>query len=167
MAIIGGVTVTGFIAPSTTGDTYAVIDPIYGIDGLRSVANSTQRNAIPSLRRRYGMLVFQQDTNVYYQLLQSPWVFTDSDWQALAFTTGSTSANEFVDYFSASGNGQTVFSNVLTMTPNDVTKTKFFINGVKYRYGNLYDYTISGGTSVIWTGPFNILTTDELNMIYF
>jgi len=166
MGIIGGVTVTGFIAPSTTGDTYAVIDPIYGIDGLRSVANSVERNAITTLRRRHGMIVFQQDNDNYYKLLPSPWINTDADWNLLNFgSSGSTS--EVVVYFSATTIGQTVFNSVLPITPLDITGTKFFINGVKYRYGSSYDYIITGGTSVIWSGPFNILTIDELNMIYF
>ena len=33
---LGGVKITGFISPTDTNDTYAVIDPIYGIDGLRN-----------------------------------------------------------------------------------------------------------------------------------
>lgn len=37
MAIPGTVTVTSIIAPTSTGDTYPVIDPRYGIDGLRNV----------------------------------------------------------------------------------------------------------------------------------
>lgn len=85
MSIYGGVTVTGFIAPSSSGDTYAVIDPFYGIDGLRSVANSIERNAIPTLRRRMGMMVYQQDIDTYYKLLPSPWTNTDSDWTVITF----------------------------------------------------------------------------------
>ena len=57
MSILGGVSVYGFIAPSTTGDTYAVIDPIYGIDGFRNVNSISEMNAIPNERRRAGMQV--------------------------------------------------------------------------------------------------------------
>ena len=167
MAIIGGVTVTGFIAPSTTGDTYAVIDPIYGIDGLRSVGNSIQRNAVTTLRRRQGMIVYQQDNDSYYKLLAPPWVNNDVDWRLLNLGSSGSTVSEIVFYFSASTQGQTVFNSILPTTPSDITETKFFINGVKYRYGSPYDYIITGGTSVIWSGPFNLLTTDELNMIYF
>ena len=33
----GGVGVMGYLSPMDTRDTYPVIDPIYGIDGLRNV----------------------------------------------------------------------------------------------------------------------------------
>lgn len=80
MSIPGSVTVTGFIAPTDTSDTYPVIDPIYGIDGLRSVADSTERNSIPDDRRRYGMIVFTRSDGKYWQLLNSPWTGTNTDW---------------------------------------------------------------------------------------
>lgn len=165
MSIFGGVRVTGFISPSTSGDTYAVIDPIYGIDGLRSVANSVERNAVTTLRRRAGMIVYQQDNDNYYKLLPSPWTNTDSDWVVLGFS-GAT-AEETVVYFSASTVGQTYFNSVLPTTPTDITETKLFINGVKYRYGINYDYIITGGTSVVWYSSFEIDPVDEICVTYF
>ena len=173
MGIFGGVTVTGFIAPSTTGDTYAVIDPIYGIDGLRSVADSTERNAITTLRRRHGMIVYQRDNDTYYKLLASPWTYTDTDWdvaflspvQIQSLIVSAITANEIVTYFSASTVGQTYFNSILPSTPTDLEKTKFFINGVKYRYD--FDYVITGGTSVVWTGPFDLDNYDDMCMIYY
>lgn len=89
MAILGTVTVTSIIAPTSSADTYPVIDPLYGIDGLRSVADSIERNAIPDLRRREGMLVYQRDNSTYYKLLTSPWVGNDTDWSV--FNSGSAS----------------------------------------------------------------------------
>lgn len=69
MAIIpGAVPVAGFIGPTDDTDVYAVIDPIYGIDGLRSVANLTERDNITTERRRHGMLVFVRSNSNYYQL---------------------------------------------------------------------------------------------------
>lgn len=90
MAVIAGsVTVTGFIAPTDTTDTYPVTDAVYGMDGLRSVADATARNAIPDERRRHGMIVFTQDDGKYWQLQASPWDGTNGDW--VEFTLPSTS----------------------------------------------------------------------------
>ena len=52
--IPGSIPVTGFIGPTDSNDTYAVTDALYGIDGLRSVTGSTQRNLISIERRREG-----------------------------------------------------------------------------------------------------------------
>ena len=51
--------VTGTIGTDTT-ETLAAIDPIYGIDGLRSVTGSTVMYAIAPARRRIGMIVYNQ-----------------------------------------------------------------------------------------------------------
>jgi len=71
-AIPGSVSVTGLMAPTDSTDTYAVTDQQYGIDGLRSVADHTTRNAITTARRRYGMLVFTQNDGLYWTLNNSP-----------------------------------------------------------------------------------------------
>ena len=68
------------MAPTDSGDDYAVTDAVYGRDGLRSVADNAARNAITEDRRREGMLVFTQDAKKYWKLLASPWLGTDSDW---------------------------------------------------------------------------------------
>jgi hypothetical protein len=78
-SIPGGVPVLGFMSPNDDLDTYPVIDPIYGIDGLRSVADNTERDAITAQRRREGMLVYTQDSNTYWQLAAdlTTWVETN------------------------------------------------------------------------------------------
>jgi hypothetical protein len=68
-AIPGGVRFTGFVSPSDTADTYAVIDNIYGKGGYREVANNTERDAITVPRRREGMMVYVQDVHKFYYLL--------------------------------------------------------------------------------------------------
>lgn len=78
-AINGSIPVTGFIGPTDSADTYAVTDPIYGIDGLRNVADNTERNAISEERRRAGMWVGTSDKK-YWSLNDGPWLFDDSDW---------------------------------------------------------------------------------------
>jgi hypothetical protein len=91
-AIPGSVSVTGILAPTDTTDTYAVTDPGYGIDGLRSVADLAARNAIPDARRRFGMLVFTQSDQMYWTLKVGPWSGTDSDWTALTLSASTTVA---------------------------------------------------------------------------
>lgn len=86
--IPGGVRFTGFVAPSDDSDTYAVIDPFYGIDGWRSVADTTARDAIPTDRRREGMVVVTQDTGTAYQLKGG---ITNSDWSEGTGKTASYS----------------------------------------------------------------------------
>ena len=44
--LIGGIGIMGFISPMNTEDTYAVIDPIYGVDGLRNVSAVEDLNLI-------------------------------------------------------------------------------------------------------------------------
>lgn len=99
-SIPGSVTVTGFIAPTDTSDTYPVIDPIYGIDGLRSVADTAARNAIPNDRRRYGMIVFTQSDGKYWKLENSPWSGTNTDW--VEFTLTSSAATVYRSTFTNS-----------------------------------------------------------------
>ena len=82
MAVIPGtVRITGVLAPTDSTDTYPVIDPVYGIDGLRSVADAAERDSITELRRREGMLVYVRDVGIYYRLLASPWAYDSTDWQ--------------------------------------------------------------------------------------
>lgn len=96
-AIAGSVTVTGFIAPTDTTDTYPVTDAVYGIDGLRSVADATARNAITTDRRRHGMIVFTQDDGKYWQLQASPWDNTNNDWAEVTFASSSAYRTSFTN----------------------------------------------------------------------
>ena len=79
-SLSGGVEVFGFISPSDTTDTYPVIDPLYGIDGLRNVDLLSDLNSIPTLRRRAGMVVGVSGGTTYYKLNLPPWTNTLSDW---------------------------------------------------------------------------------------
>lgn len=87
MAIPGTIPLSGTLAPFGLTDTYPITDAVYGIDGLRNVADNTERNAIPDERRREGMIVGTQGTSSYWRLKASPWVGDDTDWES--FTTGS------------------------------------------------------------------------------
>ena len=95
-SLSGGVEVVGFISPTTPLDTYPVIDPLYGIDGLRNVDTLTDLNNIPNLRRRAGMFVGVNNGSQFYKLNASPWNGTITDWTLVNFgnvdiyTTGAT-----------------------------------------------------------------------------
>jgi len=85
--IDGGVRITGFISPTDTQDTYAVIDPVYGVDSLRNVNDITARNEIPSERRRAGMIVGVKNGafNDYYVLNSG-----NTTWSQIQMVTGLT-----------------------------------------------------------------------------
>lgn len=88
----GGVGIMGFISPMSTLDTYAVIDPLYGIDGIRNVKDIDELNAISYERRRAGMLVGIEGGNRYFKLKDVIWSFETSDWEEIFFYTISQSA---------------------------------------------------------------------------
>ena len=82
--LIGGIGIMGFISPMNTEDTYAVIDPIYGVDGLRNVSAVEDLNLISIERRRPGMIVGVNGGEVYYKLKRlDDWVFDIDDWLEL------------------------------------------------------------------------------------
>jgi hypothetical protein len=97
-AITDGVRVTATIGPTDTTDTYATIDPIYGIDGWRGVASAAERNAISTARRREGMIAYQQDLDQLWQLNAAPWVGTDADWTLRSFGGAPAAPNTSVQF---------------------------------------------------------------------
>jgi len=96
MSNLNNVRVAGWVGPFADTDTYYCTDPLYGIDGLRSVPDKATRDAITQERRRQGMLVVvQQDfgsgPNTIWQLNAPPWNNTDTDWiQFISSTITST-----------------------------------------------------------------------------
>lgn len=130
----GGVGIMGFISPMDTLDTYAVIDPLYGIDGIRNVTNETELNEISYERRRAGMLVGIEGGSRYFKLKDVVWDFTMSDWEEIFFYTISQQAliaNEIVS-------GSLNYSNqTLTLQTN---------SGGTITITGLTDTYITGGT---------------------
>jgi hypothetical protein len=135
-SIPGGVPVLGFMSPNDDLDTYAVIDPIYGIDGLRSVADNTERDAITAQRRREGMLVYTQDSNTYWQLAADL-----TTWSPFSGGSGYSDTNGFANLTDS-----IVTVNVGTRT---LTVTPVGLSFDVYSNGTLY--THSTPQSVIWT----------------
>jgi len=80
--ISGSVPVTGFVAPTDSADTYPSHSEEWGRGGYRTVANITERNAIPSGRRKAGMKVFVVSNGTEYTLgsglLDADWVVSKS-----------------------------------------------------------------------------------------
>lgn len=110
--------VSGLIGPIYSGDTYPVIDPIYGIDGLRNVDTLSVMYDIPLERRRAGMLVGVGGTT-YYKLKASPWTLgSSSDWEL----------------FSSGGGGGGTGSSVLYEVTSPITNTT---NTLYLVYGDL------------------------------
>lgn len=68
IVVAQGVKVTGSIVPNALTDGYPTHTDIYGKGGFMSVADVTTRDAINSLRRKEGMLVYVIATDVLYQL---------------------------------------------------------------------------------------------------
>jgi hypothetical protein len=66
MPITGYISVGLPIGPNAENDPTFVQDPKYGLGGLRTVANTTARDAILQQRRQIGMLVYVEDENKYY-----------------------------------------------------------------------------------------------------
>lgn len=64
----GSIPYTGYVAPASTTDVYAVTDERFNRGGYRSVADATARLAITSDRRSEGMLVKQLDNSTYWTL---------------------------------------------------------------------------------------------------
>ena len=76
----GGIGIMGFLSPMNTQDTYAVIDPIYGIDGLRNVNDLNELLDIPFERRRPGMIVGVNGGENYFKLENITWTGQITDW---------------------------------------------------------------------------------------
>ena len=94
---IGGVGIMGYISPMATDDTYAVIDPLYGIDGFRNVDTIDDMLEIPEERRRAGMIVGVDGGENYYRLKNIEWTGELSDWEEVFFQTAPSDNIKYVD----------------------------------------------------------------------
>ena len=65
----GGVTVSGYIAPSDTLDTYATHKAKFGQGGYRSVLDITERDLITDIRREIGMVAYVISEDKEYRLV--------------------------------------------------------------------------------------------------
>lgn len=145
--LIGGVGIMGFISPMNTDDTYPVIDPIFGVDGLRNVNTIDDLNLITYDRRRAGMIVGVEGGKKYFKLKDLDWIGDISDWEQIAFllVNGGQSSIRFIDKEIPTGvidGVNTIFT--LTSTPSENSE-HIFLNGLlqkKNKDGIEYDYDI-------------------------
>lgn len=147
-SLSGGVEVFGFISPSDTTDTYPVIDPLYGIDGLRNVDLLSDLNNIPTLRRRAGMVVGISGGTTYYKLNSPPWTNTLSDWSI--FNSGGGSGT----FTGGTVSGATIFLDGLTA--NTISGGTFFGDGSGL--SGLTDTYVTGAT---FSGTSLIISQNE------
>ena len=136
----------GYLSPMDTEDRYAVIDPIYGIDGLRNVETLEHLNLIPEERRRAGMIVGVNGGDVYYKLKNISWTNDITDWIEIDFTNQIS-----VDKETPQGviNGtNTIFTiNYLPITNSE----HIYLNGLLQDND---DYMMSGNTISFFEAPY-------------
>ncbi len=151
-SLSGGVEVFGFISPSNTTDQYPVIDPLYGIDGLRNVDNLSDLNLIPTLRRRAGMVVGVSGGTTYYKLNSPPWNNSLSDWSI--FSSGGGVSGDYLPLSGGTVTGTTFFTNGLSA--NTISGGAFYGNGSGLT--GLTDIYVTGAT---FSGTSLIISRNE------
>ena len=183
-SLSGGVEVFGFISPSNTTDQYPVIDPLYGIDGLRNVNDLTELNNISNLRRRAGMIVGVSGGTIFYKLNVGPWNGTITDWSVFSlgsdFTGGTvTGGTIFTNGLSANTISATTYLNlpsdiyVTGYTYNDNTFTIERSSGQPTLFATINDVTgltVNGDLSVTgttFTNSISALTYQNLPLDVF
>jgi hypothetical protein len=127
--------VTGLITPVYSTDTYPIIDPNFGIDGLRSLTSTTDMYNIPLAKRRGGMVVSVASATAgvtYWTLLP--------EGSGITWSLGNVYNNEWISLF-AGVNVQSVYPIINTVTDISITVP------TNYEYLVYGDLTIgSGGT---------------------
>ncbi len=140
--ISGTTQVTSPIAPTSTVDIYATHDAFYGKDGLRNVASLVERNSIPTLRRKAGMLVGVLADDSYWRLKNITWDGTDNDWEEfnpggsstiglneIAFGDDVTGAITSIPGFTIDSSGSVFIENNLGIVGQPISGASLYING--------------------------------------
>lgn len=144
--LIGGVGIMGYISPMDTRDTYPVIDPIFGIDGLRNVATLQEMIDIPFERRRPGMLVGVNGGEIFYKLKNINWGGTIADWEEFTLKSDNN-----IDKEHPNGDIDGI-NTIFTLTHQPIIGSEhLYLNGLLQEEGG-EDYSISGGT-ITFTEP--------------
>ena len=146
-SLMGGVGIMGVLTPMDTRDTYAVVDPVYGIDGLRNVLSISDLHNVPPTRRRSGMIVGVNGGESYYKLKNVNWKYDLTDWEELTLKINH------IDREIPSGIVDGVNKLfILTETPN-LQSEHLFLNGLLQDPGETEDYVISGNTITFMDSP--------------
>ena len=146
--LVGGIGIMGYISPMDTDDTYAVIDPLYGIDGLRNVDTISELNAITFERRRSGMIVGVNGGELYYKLKDITWTGELTDWVELDLTKVT-----YVDKEIPTGTIDGVNSTFMLSSEPVPYSEHLFLNGLLQDEGVSEDYVITGNVIVFNEPP--------------
>jgi len=166
---VGGVGIMGFISPMDTLDTYAVIDPLYGIDGLRNVDQESDLNLISYDRRRPGMIVGIEGGLRFFKLKNIFWSFELTDWEEIFFLTSSqldivkslpnnliipgVNSSTFIDRELISGPIDSVNKIFFLRFTPELNSEHLYYNGLLQDKGDQLDYLISGKTITFKNPP--------------
>jgi hypothetical protein len=155
--IIGGVSIMGFVAPNSIHDTYPVIDPLYGIDGLRNVTTIDEMMAIPDERRRAGMIVGVNGGDRLFKLKDVEWVGDISDWDEIQLLLVANKKPDitFIDKETPLGiidGVNRTFKLSHIPTPNS---EHLYLNGLLQEKGGDLDYILDGKNIIFLEPPFN------------
>lgn len=83
--------ITGLFKPYNDG-YFPIYEDVDGYGGFQVRNNITDRNLIPDLNRKIGMLVYVVDNNTYYKLAGG---ITNSDWVIATFSSNGFDSIEF------------------------------------------------------------------------
>ena len=139
-SLMGGVGIMGVLTPMDTRDTYAVVDPVYGIDGLRNVPTINDLHNVPPTRRRPGMIVGVNGGEDYYKLKNTNWEYDLTDWEVLTLKI------EYADRETPSGIVDGVNKLFVIQNIPKTNSEHLYMNGVLQDPGETEDYIISGNT---------------------
>jgi len=141
----------GYISPMATDDTYAVIDPLYGIDGFRNVMTIDDMLEIPEERRRAGMIVGVNGGENYYRLKNIEWTGEITDWEEVFFQNSLSHSITYIDKEKPIGianDDNKVFELVSEPIENS---EHVYLNGLLQDAGE--DYIISGKYIIFTESP--------------
>lgn len=135
------------------GGLFPVVEDVDVEGGFQVRVDTTDRDSIPALNRKIGMLVFVQSDSTYYTLDGG---ITNSNWVSAAL-----GSNVLAETIPVVGNGQVVFT--LSEAPSQPTAVSMFVNGLRQTYGT--DFTVSS-TTVTYTSAISLSTADKVDFLY-
>lgn len=148
---LGGVGIMGYVSPMTTDDTYAVIDPLYGIDGFRNVNTINEMLRIPEERRRAGMIVGVNGGENYFKLKNIDWTGKLTDWDEVFFQTTLNDVIKYIDKETPIG---IVDDNnkIFELYSQPITNSEhIYLNGLLQDFNE--DYTLMGNYLIFTEAP--------------
>lgn len=159
MPISGTVPVTSKIAPTDVLDEYPTHDEQWGLGGYRSVADTTERDAITDDRRNEGMLVYCRDSGIRYRLGAG---LTNGDWtpDGSGGGSGTVTSVSVVTANGVSGSVATATTTpAITLTLGSITPSS--VNGVTVSGASTPTLAVTGTTAVSGTntGDQNLFST--------